>query len=116
MVQAYQAYQAKQHVIILSYYAGSIPENIFRQTEQVLKQQGFAIVESQLYRDLPQWMEKDSSIIYYDDANLNIATELASQLKRTLNKNFKILKGAVFSEIKGQESTRLIVHHVQSSN
>ncbi|GBO55931.1 hypothetical protein APA_4137 [Pseudanabaena sp. lw0831] len=109
-----QAYQANS--IILNYYASNIPEDIFQQTEQMLKQQGFAIVESQLYGNPPQWMEKDSSVIYYDDANLSIATEIAAQLKKKLNKNFKILKGAIFSEIKGQESTRLIVHHLQSSN
>lgn len=108
-----QAQDVKRRDILVTYYANAIPDDTFNNTIDLLKKQGFSVDESRLYRGAPpQWLEKNCSVIYYDDSNLSLAKELAEKL----GSNFRIIKGTVFNEIRGQESVRIIVHHLQCSS
>jgi hypothetical protein len=108
--------ERKKKSITLHYYANNIPKDTYEETKQILARQGFSEVESMFYENTQDWMEKDCSVIYYDNSNSTIAEELATKLKTKWNKNFKILKGSVFDQIKGKESIELFIHHVNCSN
>jgi hypothetical protein len=113
-----EAAKVSRDNMILTYYASAISQDVFRTTKELLKQEGYPNIEaqSQLYRESPKWFEKSCTVIYYDDGNLALATDLAAKLKTKIGCDFRIVKGTVFSEIRGQDSNRIFVHQVPCSN
>lgn len=110
------SHNPKQQNLILTYYASTIPQEMFQATEDFLKQAGFNTVEKQLYRDPPPWLEKSCTVIYYDDANLSLTANLADKLREKVGCSFRIAKGNVFPEIRGQELRRIFIHQVPCPN
>ena len=110
------AEKSKLSKIVLAYYASTLSNADFDATNAFLTSHGFLSVDSKLYSNAPKWMEKQCSIIYYDDNNYDLSISLAAELKGKTGKNFRIIKGRTFPEIRGQESSRLFVHHTPISS
>ncbi len=110
-----EASTALKGKIILTYYASQISKNVYESTKKLLDQEGFAKIDAKPFSVPPAYLEKDCTVIYYDENNRGTARELAAQLSTATGYRFKVLKGNVFKEIKGQEAIRLFIHHVTCS-
>ncbi|SEM35779.1 hypothetical protein SAMN04489760_111103 [Syntrophus gentianae] len=98
---------------LISYYGYHIDKDAFDKLRKVLSAQGYNIVESNFYKDnAPHWFSKESTIIYYDEQNLNFVNQLVLLIKAQTGITFSIVKSNAFKEIRGQEQRRIFIHYI----
>ncbi len=108
----------RRKAIIPDYYATRIDDVIFRKTKETLKEYGFKLSYTQLYdKDTePDWLVKvkTSTVLYYDDHNKDIATQLAALFDNQTGIKFEVRKGMAVNRIKGKEQQYIVIQFIKN--
>jgi hypothetical protein len=93
-------------------YGFAVSADQYEQVRTRLQTEGYEISQGSLLEHRPSWLSPGSTVLYYEEASREKASNIAADLSKVTGANFAVVRGAGLGVLVGQERWSFFVHYV----